>query len=321
MYVFAAGGSGGHVFPAINLAKYMREHNENIEFITDGRGLTYMDSSFEFMQLIMRRKTFFYPFDILKSIIRSIKFLKNKKAKCIVGFGGYPSLPVCLAAFFLRIPFVLHEQNAVLGKANKFLSYLTPYLFSAFKLLKGVCIGTFLKNEIEALSYRPITLPSKPYKCLVVGGSQGSKELSDMIPNIIPTDYIVKHQAREEDQERVLEAYENRGIKASVEPFFYKIEDEYAWADIIISRAGSSSIFELMAVKKPAILIPLKAGGQLENSKRTEDIFHICQTKEEVLEALNHISSSYKTECEKVESFSFLNSKQHMYNFLKKIFK
>jgi UDP-N-acetylglucosamine--N-acetylmuramyl-(pentapeptide) pyrophosphoryl-undecaprenol N-acetylglucosamine transferase len=288
MYIFAAGGTGGHIFPAISVFK---ELNQPSLFITDQRGERYFDKGHTIKTLFIRRNKF-YLFDMLKAVAQCIRIFKETKPVFVMGFGGYPSVPTCLAAFLMRIPFGIHEQNAHMGKANDMLSFLTSVIFTGFKMEKGHHVGNPVRKEILELWNRPYSNPSNDIHCLVLGGSQGSKELSTWIPRYIPSFVHVHHQAREEDIEHVVKIYKERSINAVVKPFFHDMQAEYNLAHFVICRSGASTLSELMIAKRPAILIPYPGGGQIENAKALSKLFKVCLREEDLEKAIQETIAS-----------------------------
>ena len=155
MYALSAGGTGGHVFPALSVAQHL-----NCLFVTDQRGQRYISSSnspsYEVLQIRRDRR---YVWDILKGITTCIHLFRKHKVKAVMGFGGYPSVPACLASAILRIPFAIHEQNASLGKANRLLSLLTPHLFTSFPHSKGIHCGIPVRETLLSLADTPYIVP------------------------------------------------------------------------------------------------------------------------------------------------------------------
>ncbi len=187
----------------------------------------------------------------------------------VVGFGGYPTVPPVLAASLLRIPTLLHEQNAVLGRANRFLAARVDAIASGFPTLKGAGAGIEIHHTGNPVRPSVIAAGATPYpeegrfRILVVGGSQGARIMADIVPAAVARmpeaarhDLIVTQQARGEDADRVKKAYADLGLDAEVLPFFTDLPVRMAAAHLVIGRAGASTIAELSVIGRPAILVP-----------------------------------------------------------------
>ncbi|MDR0942643.1 MAG: undecaprenyldiphospho-muramoylpentapeptide beta-N-acetylglucosaminyltransferase [Holosporales bacterium] len=280
--IIAAGGTGGHVFPALCLAREFKKSGYDVIFSTDARGFAYLaefqnDAIVQDIKTSSRLKLYVsLIFNVLKSMPRLLKL----KPSIVVGFGGYPSAPFIFASQILGIKTVIHEQNAVIGKANKLLSKMASQVLTSFKNTKGIskgakvfCVGNPTRYEAE---YPNAEQPSnKLFTILIFGGSQGAKIFSDEIVKAICnipkfTNIKVFHQGRLEDLSIIKNNYEKAGIKHFVNSFFDNINELYKQADLVISRAGASSVFEIIGFKKPSILIPFKGsinGDQAANAE------------------------------------------------------
>ncbi len=283
LLVIAAGGTGGHMFPAQALAEVMLRKGWRVKLSTDARGARYTGGfphSVEIEQIASA--TFarggalakvLVPFRILGGVIGATMRMMRDKPQVVVGFGGYPTIPAMSAAFLLRKPRMIHEQNGVLGRVNR--------LFA--KRVDMVACGTWPTDLPEGVEGQHVGNPVRaavleragagyiapgdyPMSILVIGGSQGARILSDVVPPAIaalPTEILrnirVSHQARDEDGERVAAYYAEQGINADVEPFFQDVPRRMSEAQLVISRSGASSVADISVIGRPSVLIPYAA--------------------------------------------------------------
>ena len=280
--VIAAGGSGGHIFPAQALADEMLKLKWNVIFVTDERGLSFVkkfDSriSISFFKIlspsklrILKLPTFLFL--LIISIYRSLKILSSSNAFVVTGFGGYPTFPVLTAAQILGIKKVIHEQNAVLGRVNKIFSRVSSLIVYGIKpdddstLMPSVkFLGTPVRSsilEFHGSSYN--FEPSGEIVLLVLGGSQGATFISRVFVDAVkalPSDLYnrlrIFHQCRLEDRKFIKTVYDDLGIKSEIEVFFNDLGKRLAESHLIISRAGASTVSEICIVGRPSVLIPL----------------------------------------------------------------
>jgi UDP-N-acetylglucosamine--N-acetylmuramyl-(pentapeptide) pyrophosphoryl-undecaprenol N-acetylglucosamine transferase len=296
----AAGGTGGHLFPAQALGEEMIRRGFEVDLITDTRGNVF-GSDFPARKIYKVPAATFRgrsPIEATKTLgvlgngfQASYKVMGEAAPKAIIGFGGYPTLAPLLAALGRGIPSAIHEQNSVMGQANRFLAPLVKAIACTFektKYLEGKILnkvrvtGTPLRNNVLALHNVPYRPPSSQAQLnlLVFGGSQGAQYLSDIVPKalqILPEQIrdrlFVMQQCREEDIDRVFDGYEAAGIAAELATFFEDLPKRMSDAHLIIARSGATTVAELCALGRPAILIPLphaKDNDQLENATRLE---------------------------------------------------
>lgn len=283
LMVIAAGGTGGHMFPAQALAEQMLARGWQVVLSTDVRGARYAGGfpahvvvrevpSATFARGGLAAKLV-APFRILGGVLGAVVSMLRHRPAIVVGFGGYPSIPALTAAWLLRIPRMIHEQNGVLGRVNQvFATRVDAVACGTWPttLPKGV-MGHNIGNPVRATildragaDYIP---PGDyPMSIVVIGGSQAARVLSDMVPAAIALlpdalrNHIrIAHQARPEDISRVTAAY--AGLRAEVEPFFNDIPRRFSEAQLIISRAGASSLADISVIGRPAILIPFAAAA------------------------------------------------------------
>jgi len=281
--VVAAGGTGGHMFPAQALAEAMLRRGWKVTLSTDARGARYADG---FPDAVERRiaasATFArggpwaraaVPFRILTGVaIATLRALRDRP-DAVVGFGGYPSIPAMAAARIARVPSMLHEQNGVLGRVNRvFARRVDVVACGAWPValpggVTGVHTGNPVRAAIAERAGAPYTPPGGGRTTLLVfGGSQGARVLSDVVPAAVASlpeglrhHLHVAHQARPEDSARVADAYGRGGLQVDVAPFFHDMARRLAAAQLAICRSGASSVADVCAVGRPAIYIPLAA--------------------------------------------------------------
>ncbi|WP_032113254.1 undecaprenyldiphospho-muramoylpentapeptide beta-N-acetylglucosaminyltransferase [Candidatus Paracaedibacter symbiosus] len=277
----STGGTGGHVFPALCLAEELLKRGHSLSWCTDQRGEKYFTSR---AAKKSDKLTFYIARDSggllgkLKRLVTIagatfkvlVSFLK-KKPDLVVGFGGYTTAPVVVAATLLRIPIVLHEQNAVLGKVNRWMASYAKVMALGFEAtqrippeIKTIYVGNPVRAEIMQLREKEYPAVTNKIKLLVIGGSQGAALFSRVIPEAISLlpqplkDRLeITQQARKELLVSTREAYQKIGISATVEPFFDNMADLYDGAHLVVCRAGAMTVAEVCVSHRPAIFVPL----------------------------------------------------------------
>ena len=273
------------MFPAQALAEMMVAGGWRVKLSTDARGARYAGgfpkevaveevASATFARGGLAAKAL-VPFRIAGGVLGAMFAMRRDRPAAVVGFGGYPTIPALSAATILRIPRMIHEQNGVLGRVNKvFASRVDAIACGTWPtdLPEGVT-GTFTGNPVRAAILERAGAPyippgDYPMSVLVIGGSQGARILSDVVPAALASlpealraNVRVAHQARAEDQGRVVAAYADAGIRAEVEPFFADVPRRLSEAQLVISRSGASSVADISIVGRPAILIPFAAAA------------------------------------------------------------
>ncbi|MEM6304150.1 MAG: UDP-N-acetylglucosamine--N-acetylmuramyl-(pentapeptide) pyrophosphoryl-undecaprenol N-acetylglucosamine transferase [Pseudomonadota bacterium] len=283
LLIIAAGGTGGHMFPAQSLAEVMLARGWRVRLSTDARGARYTQGFPDAVEISQVSSATFARGGVLAKIMVPLKIIAGTLAaslrmlgdrpKAVVGFGGYPSIPALGASVLLRIPRMIHEQNGVLGRVNQLFAKRVARIACGTwptELPDGV-EGTHVGNPVRAAvlaragaAYIP---PGDyPMELLVMGGSQGARILSDVVPpalaalpETIKRHIRVSHQARDEDGARVTDFYGQAGITAEVQPFFDDVPRRMSEAQLVITRAGASTIADMSVIGRPSILIPLKA--------------------------------------------------------------
>jgi UDP-N-acetylglucosamine--N-acetylmuramyl-(pentapeptide) pyrophosphoryl-undecaprenol N-acetylglucosamine transferase len=279
-----AGGTGGHVFPAGVLAGELLARGHRVVLITDERGKRYTAlfsgvdvevlelDGFGARGLRGRLKALG---QLVRGTRRAHRMFRSDRPDAVVGFGGYPSAPAMIAAIGLDLPTCLHEQNAVLGRVNRFLGHWAKALALSFGTTrrvgasaraKAVVTGNPVRADIAALSREPFPAHSTEsmMRLLVLGGSQGARVLADVVPAALAAlapaqrrRLQVTQQCRREDLARVRAAYQDAGIAAETAEFIDDVPDRLAWAHLVIARAGASTVAEITAAGRPSILVPL----------------------------------------------------------------
>ncbi len=281
--VIAAGGTGGHFFPAEALAAELAARGHRIVLLTDARSGALSSPVFAGREQYVIRGAGIAGRGVWRGakaigslaagVVQARGILARIDAGCVVGFGGYPCVAPILAAGLLRRrpAAILQEQNAVLGRANRFLAKRADVLALGFEGTQGVPAGTCtevtgnpVRPAIAALSQTEYTPPTDRIRLLILGGSLGARVFSDIVPaalRLLPEPLRVRlsvvQQTRPEDMERVRIAYAADGIAAELSPFFPNVAERLAAAHLTIARAGASTVAELAVAGGPAILVPL----------------------------------------------------------------
>lgn len=283
LLIIAAGGTGGHMFPAQALAEAMLARGWRVKLSTDARGARYTGAfphaveieqvgSATFAQGGLLSKLL-VPFKIAGGVVAAVTKMLRDKPAVVVGFGGYPTIPAMSAAFILRKPRMIHEQNGVLGRVNKIFSKRVDKVACGTwptdlpDGVEGVPVGNPVRGAIlERAGAGYIAPGDYPMSILVMGGSQGARILSDVVPPAISAlpsnirrNIRVSHQAREEDLPRVAQYYADEGIPADVQTFFNDVPTRMSEAQLVIARAGASTIADLSVIGRPSILVPYAA--------------------------------------------------------------
>jgi UDP-N-acetylglucosamine--N-acetylmuramyl-(pentapeptide) pyrophosphoryl-undecaprenol N-acetylglucosamine transferase len=295
--VVAAGGTGGHMFPAEALARALAARGWRIALATDARGARYAEH-FPAEERIALEAATFKPGDLIGMLRANLriqagaaqarKSFARLDPAVVVGFGGYPSLPALMAARSQKRPTVIHEQNSVLGRVNRYMAPKVdavacafPTLLKAPRRVKAEVVGNPVRPDIRDLHDRDYPPTDRTLRILVTGGSQGARLLSDFTPAAIinlPEDLKyrvrVEQQTRMESLDLARTAYAEAGVEAEVAPFFRNMASRLEKAHLVIGRAGASTVCELAVAGKPSVLIPLKIAAddhQTHNAKLLSD--------------------------------------------------
>ncbi len=296
--MLVAGGTGGHIYPSLSLINNMKSYNFII--ITDHRGKEYYEKYFDNKNLNFRifthkvtspsnKKIIFKIislFQILLSLVKSSLIIMFQKPSVVIGFGGYPSVAPILAAKICNVPSIIHEQNAIIGRANKLLSKISNKIALSFVDTKNIknanniiFNGNPVRQEFEEIGYTDYvkSITNKPFTILIFGGSLGasyfSRQLTSIIcslPKEIKKQIKIIQQTRKEELETVRNKYSVHKIEAEVSVFFQNIQNKFKLANLIITRSGGSTVAEILASCRPAIFVPLPSSfdnHQFENAK------------------------------------------------------
>ena len=288
LLVLAAGGTGGHMFPAQALAEEMLRRGWRVKLSTDARGARYTQGFPKDVEIDVNASSTFArggivaklaaPFVIAWGIATTFLKMRKDRPSAVVGFGGYPSIPALITATLMKLPLMLHEQNGVLGKVNqRFARRVHKIACGNWPTelpqgVKGLHIGNPVRAAVLARAAAPYIPPGDyPMSVLVIGGSQGARILSDIVPSAfagLPKSITrvlrIFHQARPEDLDRVKAFYIEHGINAAVETFFGDLPRRMAEAQLVISRSGASSVADISVIGRPSVLVPLAAAIRSE---------------------------------------------------------
>jgi UDP-N-acetylglucosamine--N-acetylmuramyl-(pentapeptide) pyrophosphoryl-undecaprenol N-acetylglucosamine transferase len=284
LILLAAGGTGGHLFPAEALGVELNRRGLRVRLATDARALRYSGLfSKENIDVVpsetVRGRN---PISLARTAITlgyglvvALNLVRRLKPAAVVGFGGYPTVPPLLAARLLGVPSIIHDANAVLGRANRFLSSRVNAIATSLPGVldrdptlasKTTTVGTPMRPAILAAAAVPFATPEPngPLRLLVVGGSQGARVMSDIVPGAIEklepalwSRLILTQQVREEDMARVRAVYDRLKINVELAPFFTDLPAKLAASHVVISRSGAGTVAELAAIGRPSILVPL----------------------------------------------------------------
>ncbi|QFU09282.1 UDP-N-acetylglucosamine--N-acetylmuramyl-(pentapeptide) pyrophosphoryl-undecaprenol N-acetylglucosamine transferase [Rhodobacteraceae bacterium THAF1] len=281
--LIAAGGTGGHMFPAQSLAEELLSRGWRVKLSTDARGARYAGGFPDEVQIEEVGSATFarggliakagVPFRVMGGVAQAIMAMRRDRPAVVAGFGGYPSIPALAAGGVLKLPRLIHEQNGVLGRVNhRFAKRVNAVACGTWPTdlpegVEGLFSGNPVRGAVKARAGAAYIPPGDyPMSLLVIGGSQGARILSDVVPQAIarlPEDVQrnlrIAHQARGEDEERVATFYAEHGLSADVQPFFDDVPSRMAEAQLVISRAGASSIADISCIGRPSILIPYAA--------------------------------------------------------------
>ncbi len=311
-----AGGSGGHLFPALSVFEQLKDYDTLI--LTDKRTEKYLkklDMKYKKIFTARLEINIFLIFNLLKlflSILDNIRIILKRKPDIIIGFGGYTSIPTIIAAKILNKKIIIHEQNAVMGKTNRILSKLADIVAITFPRTKfapknAIYTGIPLRKKKKISN-----LKTNKKRIFIVGGSQGAKIFSEIIPELLKNfdksllkKLIIVQQARDDDLEEIKKKYKSLKVEHEIEEFFYNIYEQYYNADLIICRCGASTLAEIEIFSKPCLLFPLPSSmnnHQYYNAKEFK--------KNNTCFILDENNLSVKSLSQKVENLIFLGKKK-----------
>jgi UDP-N-acetylglucosamine--N-acetylmuramyl-(pentapeptide) pyrophosphoryl-undecaprenol N-acetylglucosamine transferase len=277
LVLLAAGGTGGHVFPAEALAGALAARGFRLALATDDRGARYGGElgRIDIHRLPLKKMTgglarkFLGALSLIPGFFAARRLIAMLEPDAVVGFGGYPSLPTIAAASLSKVPTALHEQNAVLGRANRLVAGFVDAVAGSFAKTRGAERAAHIGNPVRAsaIGLRQTTYmipaPGGELRLLVTGGSQGASIFGRVVPEAVASlapelraRLRIVQQTREDDVARVRDAYARLGVTAEVAPFFADLPVRIANAQIVVARAGASTIAELACIGRPSILVP-----------------------------------------------------------------
>lgn len=296
--VIAAGGTGGHLFPAAAFAEEMFRRGWRVVLMTDARGRRYAEGfPAERIIDVPAASLTMNPFTALPNALKIWKGVNEAKRhftplkpSLVAGFGGYPSFPALMAARAHKVPILIHEQNSVLGRVNRTMATSASIVACGFERLERLppaaqdrkhVVGNPVRLPILAVRERPY--PGAPaggrLNLLIIGGSQGARLFGEVIPeaiSLLPQELRARldvvHQAREEQVAAVKKVYQKAKVNAEVAPFFADMGQRLGAAHLVISRAGASSVTELQVAGRPAILVPFAAAADDHQTANAEGL-------------------------------------------------
>src|SRR6478609_10730789 len=284
LILLAAGGTGGHLFPAEALGVELIRRGFRVRLVTDARALRYSGLFSKDMIDVVPSETArgrnpiqlaHAGVTLAAGTLSAFNLIRRSKPVAVVGFGGYPTLPPLIAARLAGVPGIIHDANAVLGRANRFLSRHVRAIATSLPGVldrdpalagKATTVGTPMRPAILAAAAVPYASPESngPLRLLVVGGSQGARVMSDIVPGAIErlepalwNRLVLTQQVREEDMTRVRAIYDRLDIDAELAPFFSDLPARLASSHLVVSRSGAGTVAELAAIGRPSILVPL----------------------------------------------------------------
>lgn len=296
--LLAAGGTGGHMMPAHALAVELERRGHSCALVTDARGgdvpglfarmPRHVFDAGRMSGGVLRKLA--TTGRLIRNVLRLRRLLRETRPAVVVGFGGYPALSALLAARLEHVPAVVHEQNAVLGRANRLLARWAGRIALSFERtrrlprrarMRAVHTGNPVRPEIARLAGEPYPPLDDEHmvRLLVLGGSLGARVLSEVVPDalsLLPPHLRkrlqVSQQCRAEDLERAGQRYADAGIAADLAPFFEDVPERLRWAHLVIARAGASTLAELTCAGRPAILVPLPIATDDHQTANTAEL-------------------------------------------------
>lgn len=296
-FLIMAGGTGGHVFPALATARLLQVRGHQVHWLGSSGGMEERlvgetDIPISLITISgLRGKggltLLAAPFSLVRGLTQALAVVRSVKPDCVIGMGGFVTGPGGVAAWLTRTPLLVHEQNAVAGMTNRILARFAKTVMEAFPNSFGAkvvtrCTGNPVRDDMANM-----TPPNKrmagrtgALRVLVVGGSLGARAINSCVPQALakipagarPT---VRHQCGERNLEATRDAYESAGVDASVEPFISEMAAAYSWADIVICRAGALTIAELCAAGLGAILVPFPHAVDDHQTKNAEQMVQV----------------------------------------------
>jgi UDP-N-acetylglucosamine--N-acetylmuramyl-(pentapeptide) pyrophosphoryl-undecaprenol N-acetylglucosamine transferase len=274
--LITAGGTGGHVYPALAVADYLRHHGMPLVWLGTRSGLEYRIIPARGYRLLTIRiagvrgrgllRLAWMPVQALLAVLHSMVLLMHIRPVLVLGMGGFVSGPAGVAAWLMRIPLLIHEQNAIAGFTNAVLARFATRVMEAFPgtfrtASAVVHTGNPVRSEIIAgVPLAPSSESSEALNILVLGGSQGAKALNELMPEAFarldPQSIRIWHQCGEQHYDATHQRYHQYGVSARIDRYISAMAEAYAWAGLVVCRAGALTVSELMVAGLPSILIP-----------------------------------------------------------------
>jgi len=273
-----AGGTGGHVFPGLALAQYLRDRQIEVHWLGTKQGLEArlvpeQNIPLHFISISgIRGKgakaLLLAPWRMMTALMQSLRIIRQVKPEVVIGMGGFVSGPGGVAAWLLRYPLVIHEQNAKVGMTNRYLSYLAARVLQAFPQAftpqkKVITTGNPVRADMTCLlpPEQRMKNTAKRMRLLVIGGSLGAAALNELVPDALANIPLAErpevcHQSGEKHFSQAKAAYAAKGIDVELVPFIHDMGKAYSWADMVLCRAGALTLAELCAVGVGAIFVP-----------------------------------------------------------------
>jgi UDP-N-acetylglucosamine--N-acetylmuramyl-(pentapeptide) pyrophosphoryl-undecaprenol N-acetylglucosamine transferase len=312
--LLAAGGTGGHLFPAIAIAEELAKRKISAHLITDQRCAKYLTPDLpveaHIINIHMKMSGLIAKIKSLAALIlacfHAIILLHKIRPNLVIGFGGYPSFPSLLAAILLGIPIVIHEQNCFFGKSNRIFARFAKLIALSYKETKNInpkfkskiiFTGDIVRSKIYNLPPKK-SFSGKNFHLFIVGGSQGAQIFSKLVPNAIKKlkklnpklNISITQQTSKADQASVSQIYAKLGIKHELAEFFHNMPEIYKKSQLVIARSGASTIGELTSIGLPAIFVPFPYAAedhQYFNAKALADNgASWCYRQEEISDSI-----------------------------------
>lgn len=295
LIILTAGGTGGHVYPAEALAEELLQRGYRLALVTDKRGkdnykgkLGEIKNFSVYSGAIVGKSVWFRIKSLFKTalgVIQCCFIVAANNPVCVIGFGGYASFPCCIAAWLMGKKLIIHEQNSVMSRTNRLLSKMTNLIAQSFNNVKftpqkakTILTGMPIRKAIIDIKDSPYPENGK-FQIIVLGGSQGAKTFSEVVPEAIKKfdnktieNFIIYQQCREQDKIATEKAYEGISAAVTISSFFNNMPSIYEKTNLIISRAGASSVSEILAVGIPSILVPLDIAADDHQSFNAKEV-------------------------------------------------
>ncbi|MGA8259072.1 MAG: undecaprenyldiphospho-muramoylpentapeptide beta-N-acetylglucosaminyltransferase [Arenicellales bacterium] len=289
-----AGGTGGHVFPALTVAGEMKRRGVNVVWLGTRHGLearAVPQAGFDIEWITIRglRGTGVtglvrLPVLLAVAMFQTLGVVLRRRPSAVLGMGGFVSGPGALMAWILRIPLLIHEANAIAGFTNRWLARIASRAMTGFPGTLGprsIYVGNPVRPEILAVAEPSARLAGRdgPFRVLIVGGSQGARSLNARMPELLPKMPLtleIRHQAGKGNSAAVREGYAGAGVEAEVADFIEDMASAYAWADLVICRAGAMTVAEICASGSAAVFVPFPAAVE---DHQTANARWMCERK------------------------------------------